>query len=314
MGLLGLAGCSSDGDPASGSTDEPARTMSEPTQDETTTPGEDETGEPPVDDWYLHLVYSVDELVEETSRGAGKDKIPSIDDPEFAPPEDLTFPDEMLVFGVAHEGVARAYPQRILVYHEIVNGRIGGVPVTVTYCPLTGTVQGFERGHVTFGVSGLLINNNLVMYDRGTETLWPQIPATAIDGPLVGESLREFPLVWTSLGAWREAHPDTTVLIKSTGYVRRYGQDPYGGGYDTHPLEPNGFYENEPTLYPKLVEPGDELGPKEIVIGVQATAAVLTAFQVLLPAATVLLALSLLYLGWHTNAAMIDGTTEPKAV
>lgn len=161
----------------------------------------------------------------------------------------------MLVFGVVRNGVAKAYPQRLLVYHEIVNDTIDGEAVGITYCPLTGTVQGFERGDSTFGVSGLLINNNLVMCDRGTETLWPQIPATGIDGQLAGESLREFPLVWTSLGAWRETHPDTTVLTKTTGYVRRYGQDPYGGGYDTHPLEPRGFYRREPTLYPTLVEP-----------------------------------------------------------
>lgn len=87
------------------------------------------------------------------------------------------------MFGLVRDGEVRAYPLEVLVHHEIVNDRIGGEGVAITYCPLTGTVQGFLRGDVEFGVSGDLLNNNLVMYDRATESLWPQLPAVAVDGP-----------------------------------------------------------------------------------------------------------------------------------
>lgn len=137
------------------------------------------------------------------SGGPPKDGIPSVDDPEFIAPGDTDFlePGDP-VFGVAREGVAKAYPQKILVHHEIVNDDLAGTPVAVTYCPLTGTVLGFERADTTFVVSSRLINNNLVMYDRATETWWPQILATSIPGawnddPAV-RSPREFRLIWTT--------------------------------------------------------------------------------------------------------------------
>jgi len=137
------------------------------------------------------------------SGGPPKDGIPSIDDPSFVGPDDAGFLDPGdPVFGVARNGVVEACPQEILVQHEIVNDRLGDLPVAVTYCPPTGTVQGFERGETTFGVSGRLIDNNLVIYDRATEAWWPQILATSIPGKWNADprtsSLREFGLVWTT--------------------------------------------------------------------------------------------------------------------
>jgi hypothetical protein len=278
-GIVGVGGCAGRDDeqrnsPTSESGDEQA---GEPTRPGTTDADSaaKSTGEPAIADQSLYLSYTVAELESATTRGAGKDQIPSIDDPTVAPPAELTLSDEMTVFGVVRNGVARAYPRRLLVYHEIVNDRIGGDSVAITYCPLTGTTLGFQRDEATFGVSGLLINNNLVMYDRTTETLWPQIPATGIDGPLAGSSLREFPIVWTSLGAWRDRYPETTVLTESTGYARRYGQDPYDGGYETHPLDPSGFYSYSQTLYPTLTEIDDRLDKVDIVVGVRTTSGAL---------------------------------------
>jgi hypothetical protein len=200
------------------------------------------------------------------SGGPSKDGIPSIDDPSFVGADDTDFlePGDP-VFGVALNGDVKAYPQKILVQHEIVNDRLGDLPVAVTYCPLTGTVQGFERGETTFGVSGRLINNNLVMYDRATEAWWPQILATSIPGPWNSapgtRSLREFRLVWTTWEQWRELAPDTQVLSTETGFARNYGRDPYGS-YNPR----DGYYSSETTLFDTLEE-DDRFGPKRVFMG-----------------------------------------------
>ena len=138
---------------------------------------------PPTVERSLPAAYTAAELVEASqSGGPPPDGIPAIEDPQFA---EATDPPALLddgdpVFGVVLDGEAKAYPQSVLVWHEIVNDVIAGTPVSVTYCPLTGTAQGFRRGETTFGVSGQLINANLVMFDRATETWWPQMLATRI--------------------------------------------------------------------------------------------------------------------------------------
>ena len=153
----------------------------------------------------------------------------------------------------------------MLVYHEIVNDMFGDEPVAITYCPLTGTAQGFERGETTFGVSGDLVNSNLIMYDRGTGTRWPQLVATGTEGPLEGESLAEFRVIWTSWGNWQRAHPDTQILTSNTGYQRRYGSDPYG-----EYAPPSEYYANDRLIFEPLATTDDE-HPKEVVIGARTT-------------------------------------------
>lgn len=139
---------------------------------------------------------------------------------------------------------------------------MGGETVAITYCPLTGSTIGVKRGDTTFGVSGQLVNNNLIMYDRATESLWPQILATAIAGPLKGRSLQEIPVVWTTWEQWREAHPDTRVLSIDTGFARNYFSDPYG---TYNPV--GGYYRRAaPPLFPVL-HSSDHFSPKEVVIG-----------------------------------------------
>jgi hypothetical protein len=218
--------------------------------------------EPPTTDGRLHLEYDIGTLEDNiVSGGVPKDGIPAIDEPTFAdtPPEGLA-PDDP-VFGVVRDGEAKAYPQYILVHHEIVNDAIAGDPVAVTYCPLTGTAQGFERGPIEFGVSGRLVNSNLTMYDRGTDSWWPQMLATAIKGPLTGESLQEFRVTWTTWERWSRAYPETAVLTEDTGFSRRYGVDPYGQ-YN----EKRGYYSSSRTLFEPLQ--GDSRAhPKAVVIG-----------------------------------------------
>lgn len=143
------------------------------------------------------------------SGGPGKDGIPSIDKPRFLSVDagDGIFDQGDIVMGVFHNGQARAYPQKILVWHEIVNDTLGGDNIAVTYCPLTGTGVGFFRGETEFGVSGRLVNSNMLMYDRATDTYWPQILATGIKGPLTDVALQEVRVIWTTWGQWKARTP-----------------------------------------------------------------------------------------------------------
>ncbi|WP_144926503.1 DUF3179 domain-containing protein [Halorubrum salsamenti] len=223
-------------------------------------------GGPPTVERSLPAAYTADEL-EEASRSGGPppDGIPAIEDPQFAeatdPPASLDDGDP--VFGVVLDGEAKAYPQSVLVWHEIVNDVIGGTPVSVTYCPLTGTAQGFHRGGTTFGVLGRLINANLVMFDRATERWWPQMLATRITGDDPGDHLAEFQVVWTTWERWRSVHSETVVLTEDTGFARNYGTDPYGG-YNPR----SGYYASDGFLFPPLAE-DDRITPKTVVVGMR---------------------------------------------
>ena len=115
--------------------------------------------------------------------GVGRDGIPSIDTPSFADDSSAVAIDPGdPVFRVRIDGVQRAYPQSILIQHEIANDTVAGTPIAVTYCPLTGTAQAFERGETSFGVSGTLVNSHILMLDRATNSQWPQMLATRIGG------------------------------------------------------------------------------------------------------------------------------------
>ena len=171
------------------------------------------------------------------SGGPPRDGIPSIDKPRYVSAADATFmqPDDV-VLGLVMDNAAIAYPRHILNWHELVNDVIGGEPVLISYCPLCGTGMAFSatvNGQaLTFGVSGLLFNNDLVFYDRATESLWSQIDRKAVAGALVGEELIPLPLRITSWDAWLAAHPDTRVLSDDQGVKRNYRHDPYSG-YET---------------------------------------------------------------------------------
>lgn len=173
--------------------------------------------------------------------GPPKDGIPAIDRPRFVAAASAGLSDDDRVLGAVHEGNARAYPVRILNWHEVVNDRIGSRAIVVTYCPLCGTGMAFEPPPVTlgasgsggggFGVSGLLYNSDVLLYDRATQSLWSQILSAAISGPLKGTALVPVPLTHTSWADWRRRHPASEVLSTNTGFARDYTRDPYAG-YD----------------------------------------------------------------------------------
>ena len=195
--------------------------------------------------------------------GAPKDAIPSIDDPEYwsASEAEQYMRDQDRVIGVYLDGQARAYPQRILVWHEIVNDSIAGQRVAISYCPLTGTGLGFERGSAEFGVSGKLMNSNLVMYDRSTGSRYPQILGAGISGPMAGKGLQEVRLVFTEWAKWKQRHPDTQVLSTDTDSMRNYQRDPYG---NYNPL--GGYYEpNSSRMFPVLNEDGRYPPKREVL-------------------------------------------------
>jgi hypothetical protein len=172
------------------------------------------------------------------SGGPPPDGIPPIDDPKFLAPDEASFvTDPEPVLAVEVNGKAKAYPLQILTWHEIVNDTIGGVPITVTYCPLCNTGIAFERPTIDgelldFGTSGKLYNSNLVMYDRQTESYWAQATGQAIVGELAGEQLGFVPARILSFGDWRADNPTGLVLSNDTGHARPYGENPYVN-YDT---------------------------------------------------------------------------------
>jgi hypothetical protein len=193
------------------------------------------------------------------------DTVPAIDRPVFeAPGEAAThLQPEVPVAVLEVAGDVRAYPLAILVWHEIVNDSVGGVPVAVTYAPLSGGVQAFRRtvaGRVlSFGSSGKLYRSNLVMYDRATQSLWPQLRGEAVLGPLRGASLERLPIQIGSFGDFRASYPSGKVLSAATGAARVYGATPYAG-YDSRRTPSDSFFARAPDR---------RLGAMERVVGVR---------------------------------------------
>lgn len=193
--------------------------------------------------------------------GPAKDGIPAIDEPEFinaAEAEFLQAGDRIL--GIEINGIAKAYPVSILNWHEIVNDSINENVYTITYCPLCGSGMAFSsivNGRaLSFGVSGLLYNSDVLLYDRETESLWSQITATAVTGKYRGTKLDMLLLSHTSWSDWRRRHPSSLVLSRNTGYTRNYDKDPYAG------------YANSKNLYfPVTSTAPSSYHPKEYVLG-----------------------------------------------
>jgi hypothetical protein len=164
------------------------------------------------------------------------------------------------VIGITLNGESRAYPISILNWHEIVNDQIKGERYAVTYCPLCGTGVAFSAkvaGQLTdFGVSGLLYNSDVLLYDRNTDSLWSQIMGQSISGKLVGEKLSPIPISHTTWKDWVQKYPDTLVLSTDTGFSRDYARDPYAG------------YEQSGQLFFQVNNRApDTYHPKERVVG-----------------------------------------------
>jgi hypothetical protein len=171
--------------------------------------------------------------------GPGQDGIPSIDNPDFDPVGAINFiPDNRMIIGVKFEDEIRAYPHQILDWHEIVNDQVGNKSFAIQYCPLTGTGMCWNReidGSVTeFGVSGLLFRNNLIAYDRNTESNWSQMQLRSVHGQHSGLNVETYPVVETTWETWKKLYPNSKVHNTNTGHVRNYTSFAYGSGYSTN--------------------------------------------------------------------------------
>ena len=164
--------------------------------------------------------------------GVHKDGIPSLDNPQLIQASDADYLEgNDLVFGVEINGDVRAYPLRIMGWHEMFNEVIGGVPVALAYCTLCGSGILFEtqvtgrRKPLIFGSSGFLYRSNKLMFDRATHSLWNQYTGKPVVGPLVDSEieLKQRPVVITSWDSWTSSHPNTKVLSLNTGHRRDYG-------------------------------------------------------------------------------------------
>lgn len=169
------------------------------------------------------------------SGGSPKDGIPALSKPRTIPAGEADFlKDQDRVVGVTLGDTARAYPVAILNYHEVVNDTLQDTPIAVTYCPLCDSAVVFDRrtrnGEREFGVSGLLYNSNVLMYDRSDqESLWSQVKGQAVSGPAVGETLQVLPMELTTWKSWSTRYPESDVLSTETGYGVNYRKNPYAG-------------------------------------------------------------------------------------
>ncbi len=218
-------------------------------------------------DFSKHSV-AFDEIM---SGGPPKDGIPPIDDPKFAPLAEITdMAETEPVISVSINGDSRAYPLRILIWHEIVNDTVGGVPVTVTFCPLCNSAIVFDRrldGRVLdFGTTGKLRKSDLVMYDRQTESWWQQFLGEGIVGEMTGKRLKMLPARVESLAMFRKRFGNAKVLVPNSDRMRAYGVNPYRG-YDSsrRPFLYRGEYPEgiKPMAY--VVAVGKQAWPLELI-------------------------------------------------
>jgi len=194
--------------------------------------------------------------------GPPKDAIPAIDEPKFLPIKNVDYlNDQDQVISFTGASTTRAYPLRILIWHEIVNDTVGDNHIAVTYCPLCGTAMIFDRQingkQYNFGVSGLLYQSDVLLYDRQTESLWSQLAMEAVSGDMRGNELDWIASEQMTFGAWKERYPDGMVLSTDTGFTRKYNTS---GPYDR-------YFASEKTMFP-VKQVRSELKPKEWVYGV----------------------------------------------
>lgn len=187
--------------------------------------------DPPFKRYFEQADNSAIDLDEVIWGGVRQDGIPPLHNPTMLPAAEATYlADDNVVFGISVNGDARAYPKRILAWHEMFTDTVGGIPVAGVYCTLCGTVVLY---HTTaggtrheLGTSGFLYRSNKLMFDHATQSLWSTMRGTPVMGPLVGKdiALTRGSVVTTTWSEWRQRHPDTTVLSLETGHRRDYGE------------------------------------------------------------------------------------------
>jgi hypothetical protein len=233
-GALALSGCAARGGPRGGG---------RPPGAPASAPQFDPSG------WRTDFSRHAVPLSEFVNGGPPRDGIPPIDRPRYdsVAATDRFLADPQPVISVQVGGAARAYPIQILVWHEIVNDRLGGVPIAVTYCPLCNSALVFDRRvggrTLTFGTTGNLRGSDLVMWDRQTQSWWQQIGGQALVGALTGDRLGTVASETLSWGDFKRRFPGATVLSRHTGFDRDYGRSPYPG-YDRPDTAP--FLDDRP--------------------------------------------------------------------
>jgi len=187
--------------------------------------------------WATDFTQTTVDLGEIMDGGPRRDGIPPIDNPSFVPVSEIEHLGPLdPVMSFTHNGETRAYPLRVMTFHEIVNDEVGGLPVSVTYCPLCNAAIVFDRnvdGEILdFGTTGKLRRSDLVMYDRQTDSWWQQFSGESITGSYAGTELTMLPSQLVSWERFAEANPDAMVLEDPQNFRRPYGMNPYRG-YDT---------------------------------------------------------------------------------
>ncbi len=196
------------------------------------------------------------------SGGPPKDGIPSITNPKFKSVEESNWlNDEDLVVGVEINNIKKAYPLRILVWHELVNDKIEDAAFLVTYCPLCGSVLVFSRkinsSELSFGVSGLLYQSDVLFYDHQSESLWSQLMKKAVSGKKSGSELIILPFIMSKWKDWKINNPESLILSDDTGYFRDYNRNPYEN------------YEKSNILYFPVNKKSNQLKQKEKLLIVE---------------------------------------------
>jgi len=198
--------------------------------------------------------------------GPGQDGIPSIDQPQFTRAGDTTYLDASdRVVGVFVNGQYHAYPHRILDWHEVVNDAVDTDVFVLSYCPLTGSALAWDVSddatNTEFGVSGLLYNSNLILYDRASGSRWSQMLQQSVWGDRSGERAEPIRVIETSWPTWQSMYPDSLVLTLETGFLRPYDVYPYSS-----------YRTNSDLIFP-IEDLDDRLHPKRRVIGIHSNAA-----------------------------------------
>ena len=198
--------------------------------------------------------------------GPGPDGIPSLDAPKFKSADSADdIGDEQLVVGIKIGDVVKAYPHNILDWHEIVNDRFD-LPdsqqhTTLSYCPLTGSAMAWDAfadsSNKTFGVSGLLYNSNLILYDRETRSLWSQMLEQSVNGDVIGTIPDKRQIIETTWATWKAMYPDTLVLSRDTGFSRDYDRYPYGS------------FKTDDSIFFQVANRDSRLHEKERIVGVR---------------------------------------------
>lgn len=177
-------------------------------------------------------------LTNAISGGPKKDGIPALDNPKFIPIAEFSGSGDMNVIVIERGNETKVYPYNILTWHEIVNDMVGGEPLAITFCPLCGSALVFDRtlpdGTITtFGVSGFLLESNMIMFDRTTETLWQQSTGKALAGTHFSKTLSRAPFQLLTLVDAKRNYPNATIVSEDTGHRRDYKRNPYSG-YETN--------------------------------------------------------------------------------